>query len=174
MLRSISGIWYAINILRVILFTLSFLIVYAIPRIASATIVNATITGTISWGTDQGTNNQGAFGPAGSLVGKSATLIFSFDDTKGQQSTDTQSGVPYLSEIVTSQNSNPGSVSISIEGTTLQIPISGDTNAYSEAKRIVSPGTNELYFLAQSWQGGSESSVQADVGPGSGPKHMQS
>src|ERR1019366_8894515 len=52
---------------------------------AHAAIVTTTIVGTMMSGVDDGPNGVGVFGPAGSLVGKSYTLVFTFDDTKGQQ-----------------------------------------------------------------------------------------
>ena len=53
---------------------------------AQAALVTATITGIVLSGHDQGPDGQGAFGPAGDLTGKSFTLVYTFDDTKGTQS----------------------------------------------------------------------------------------
>ena len=131
---------------------------------AQATIVTATITGTVYGGTDQGTGGQGVFGPAGSLTGQNFTLVFTFDEAKGQQSAKSASGVPYWSGIV-----GGGSATLTIEGTTVSFPLSGDSGASSTAWRNVGNGVNEVYFGVADLSAGNLNSVQADLGPGSGP-----
>jgi hypothetical protein len=53
--------------------------------VAQAAIITATIKGTIYSGYDNGSNGRGYFGAEGSLNGKPYSLVFTFDDSKGQK-----------------------------------------------------------------------------------------
>ncbi len=146
------------------LFALLILGVVAFANAAQATIVTATITGTVYGGSDQGTGGQGVFGPAGSLTGKSFTLVFTFDESKGQQSSTSSGGVPYYSQI-----QGGGAATLTIEGTTVSFPLAGDSNPSSSASRNVASGANQVTFIASDSTAGNMNSVQAALGPGSGP-----
>ena len=121
---------------------------------AKAGIVKATITGTVQDG-----NDQGVFGSSGSLIGKSFTLVFTFDEAKGQQSTRSSNGVPYYSEIV-----GGGTTTLTIAGKIVSFPQAGDARTRSSAWRNVRIGDNawnEFYFDVPG--------VSVRLGPGSAP-----
>lgn len=101
----------------------------------------------------------GVFGPSGSLTGKSFTLVFTFDEAKGQQSTRNSNGAPYYSEIV-----GGGTATLSIGGRTVSLPQAGDLKTRSSAWRNVRVGENawnEFYFEVPG--------VSVRLGPGSAP-----
>jgi hypothetical protein len=106
---------------------------------AQAALVTATITGIVLSGSDSGPNGQGAFGPAGSLTGKSFTLVYTFDDTKGTQSTKSNNGVPYFSEILGSGAASPGTAGLTIGSGSVNYPIPVQSSLYSSATRNISP-----------------------------------
>lgn len=131
---------------------------------ARASRVVATITGTVV-GTDQGTNGLGVFGPPGSLNGRSFTLIFTFDDTLGQQDIAYNGTAPYYSSIQGNNGSSPGRAVLTIGGRSVQFPSPGDTASESKAYRNLN---QQAYFDVASWLGGRENVIQASFGPENG------
>lgn len=107
-----------------------YLVALGLP--ARASLVTATITGTVLGGSDQGSNGIGVFGPVGNLAGRPFTLVFTFDDTKGQQ---TVSGTPpNYSAIQGSGSSSPGTAVLTIGGTSVHYPLANDlANSYSSS-----------------------------------------
>ena len=87
---------------------------------ARASIIVATITGTVANGTDL----TGLFAPTNSdLSGLPFRVTYTFDDTLGQQTTQTCSngGPGYSSGIATNGTSNPGTATLQIGGNSFQI-----------------------------------------------------
>ncbi|MBR0968506.1 RHS repeat protein [Bradyrhizobium diazoefficiens] len=132
---------------------------------AFASKVTATIAGTVLGGSDQGTTGIGVFGPAGSLNGRSFTLVFTFDDTLGQQDVAYNGTAPYYSSIEGSNGGSPGRAVLTIGGRSVQYPTPGDTGPESKAYRTLN---QQVYFQVGSWLGGRQNNVQASFGPENG------
>ena len=114
---------------------------------AQAALVTATITGIVLSAFDSGPNGQGAFGPAGSLNGKSFTLVYTFDDTKG-----TQSIKPNYSEIRGSGSSSPGTAALTIGSGSVNYPMPVQSGFSSYATRAIniSPQGQTVAFYVYS------------------------
>ncbi len=105
---------------------------------AQASIVTATITGIVLSAFDSGPNGQGAFGPAGSLTGKSFTLVYAFDDTKGTQTIKYDAkGVPYYSEIRGDGAASPGTAALTIGSGSVNYPMPVQSGLHSNATRSI-------------------------------------
>jgi hypothetical protein len=103
---------------------------------ARAADVTFTITGMVSSGSD--TTGVFGFPPNASLAGKSFTLVFTFDDTKGTQTVfDTDQGLPYASTITTNQatGSSPGTAVLTIGGGSFSFGTSAQAVSGSSAGR---------------------------------------
>lgn len=104
------------------------------PTATKATQVTVTITGTVTSGQDVVHNGQGVFGTQPDLAGLSYTLVYTFDDTKGTETSGIESGgVP--TTISGSGSSNPGTATLSIEGTAVGLG-NNPSNSSSEMNRV--------------------------------------
>jgi RHS repeat-associated protein len=107
------------------------------PKPADANQVTIQIQGTVASGSDNNSDgSNGVFGPKGSLAGKSFTLTFTFDDTKG---TETYSGGVPISIASTTGNPTAGTATLAIEGAAVSIGTRYPSNTYSSGSRSVSP-----------------------------------
>jgi hypothetical protein len=101
---------------------------------AHASIITMTFTGTVNTGNDI----TGVFGmgPVSSLSGQSFTLVYSFDDTKGTQSTINPGSGICGTEIMSTSTSNPGTAVLTIgKGSYTFGTIAG--GATSSAERLI-------------------------------------
>jgi hypothetical protein len=129
------------------------------PSTVRAAQVIATITGTVSTGTD----GSGVFGtPNSPLDGQNFTLVFTFDDTQGQQYTYNCDGVPCGSEIYIGNSPNTTMAVLQIGGGSF--PFAG--LPFADAKRSVAPATNYASFSLSS--PGNSNSVGVTVYPPNG------
>jgi len=145
--------------------------VTAFGNSAQASIVTATLTGTVL-GTDSGTNGQGVFGPASptnSPLSGSFTLVFTFDDTLGQQSSGPSGVPPYYSSIQGTGAASPGTAVLTIGGVSVSFPGPGSSVASnsSSAYRSVS-SAQTVTFAVQGSSTTIVDSVQASLMPDQG------
>jgi hypothetical protein len=114
-----------------------------LPTARAAQVV-ATLTGTLSSGTDF----TGVFGfpPNTDLTGQAFTLTFIFDDTKGtQQVTNCSPGVPQSTEILgdsAAEGASPGTAVLQIGGRSWTFGTPPNVNLNSFASRSVPCGNN--------------------------------
>jgi uncharacterized protein (TIGR03437 family) len=82
------------------------------PSMLYGSAVTFTIKGTLYSGTDF----SGVFGfaPQSSLVGQSFTLVYSFDDSKGQESVISTGSTPYESSVTGTNADSPGTATLTI------------------------------------------------------------
>lgn len=104
-----------------------------LPAPANATQYTATIVGTVAFGSD-----GGAFGGTGNLTGVPYRLVFTADDTKGQQSFTPNSGSGPTSQIIsTGVQSQPVSAQLTINGHTVSFDGTGIPLASSRVFRNI-------------------------------------
>ncbi len=129
-------------------------------RSAQASTVTATITGTVAYGTDY----SGVFGfaPGTDLTGMSFTLVFTFDDTKGQEFF-----YPTYSLIENTASSNPGTAALTIGGGSFAFGVQphAGSSPSSEAKRTGPGGYGEFYFEAGDGFYGAGSGITVQIYP---------
>jgi hypothetical protein len=133
----------------------------AFAQAAKASTVTATLTGTLTDGTDF--TGMFGFAPYTDMTGQSFKLVFTFDDTKGQQSSSTG-----YTSIVSTDASNPGTAVIEINGHSFGFAQLAIGNYTSEAYRYSAAPPNyygEIYFDSGDGHLGDGSYVRADVQP---------
>jgi hypothetical protein len=150
-----------------------------LPQSAQATIVTITIAGNVSFGTDQ----TGVFGgpPNSSLVGKTFSLVYVFDDTRASTQFSYSNGVPYASAIQTVDTanvlSNPGTSTLTISGKSYSLGTSPAVYLQSSAQRIIQPGQDTVQFLVNETYSYTGAAVNGGAGVQMGistytPSHM--
>jgi len=118
-------------------------------NVAEAALVMTTIVGTVSSGEDQGSNGIGVFGSPGAtaLTGKSFTLVYTFDDTKGTAVT--SNGIEIGRHSYSS--SSPGSAVLTIDGIT--ISFGGSGTGFSKVDKNISTTPGLLDYVIQDTTG---------------------
>ena len=132
-----GGRWAPFLLARIAGFAGAVIACAAFAGPAQAALVTTTITGIVLSAFDSGPNGQGAFGPAGDLTGKSFTLVYTFDDTKGTQSIKYNNGVPYYSDIRGSGAASPGTAGLTIGSGSVNYPMPVQSGLQSYATRAI-------------------------------------
>jgi hypothetical protein len=156
---------------RRVLSALMVVIAFAAAPRSNAAIITMTFTGTV----DTGTDITGVFGlgPLASLDGRSFTLVYTWDDTKGTQSTLNAGSGICGSEITNSATSNPGTAVLTIAKGSFTFGTT--TGPSSHAERLVGYCSGDIDDAVQDSTGSQASGqftldqVDAEFGyPGSG------
>jgi hypothetical protein len=117
---------------------------------ALASQVVITVTGTVASGDDL----SGVFGPPnGNLTGDTFTLVFTFDDTLGTQTTLSCGGMPYQTSITSTPTSNPGTATLTIGGKSftsgvLNASYGANSETYRSYASNSSCSANSLIYLS--------------------------
>jgi len=142
------------------------------PPVALASMIQATITGTVSAGVDgtvAGSTPVFGFAPGTSLAGQAFTLTYTFDDTEGQQTATTCCALPPLTvktDIAGTGASSPGTAVLQIGGGSFTFGPSAQGN--SEAYRTAPPIDSTAYYYVGVQDALNDSDVVALVEPADG------
>ena len=142
------------------------------PPVALASMIQATITGTVSAGVDGtsgGSTPVFGFAPGTSLVGQAFTLTYTFDDTEGQQTATTCCALPPVTvktDIAGTGASSPGTAVLQIGGGSFTFGPSSEGS--SEAYRTAPPIDSTAYYEVIVQDGINDSDVFALVVPADG------
>ena len=141
--------------------------VLGFARLISASQVVITITGTISSGSDtSGSGTNGLFAaPHTDLAGRSFTLTYTFDDTKG--TTTVTGSPPYKSEFVSIIPNGTGNIVLEIGGVSYTYPPPAGPNA-PDAYRTGGELASTAYFYSSVQDQINDSNAVALVYPAPG------
>ena len=137
-----------------------------LPTIAEAAQVVVTITGTLNGGMDQ----TGVFGAAHTdLTGKAFKLVYTFDDTKGQETVSNCNGVPCVSVVTGAGASSPGTAVLTIGGGSFSFgTFNGGADANSEVSQSAPPNYSSVYYLVNEHSTYFSAAVEISISPASG------
>ena len=142
------------------------------PPVALASMIQATITGTVSAGVDgtvAGSTPVFGFAPGTSLAGQAFTLTYTFDDTIGQQTSTTCCALPPVTvetELAGTGASSPGTAVLQIGSGSFTFGPSSEGD--SEAYRTAPPISSSAYYYVGVQDALDDSDVSALVEPADG------
>jgi hypothetical protein len=119
--------------------------------------VVTTIVGTVVSGEDQGSNGVGVFGQPGrtALTGKNFTLVYTFDDTKGQPTPPvTINGKVVQTGIQTTTTSSPGTAALTINGVTISFGTGtgAGVTLFSSVRKTINTNPGSLNYAISDYR----------------------